>query len=599
MLPVPEAPTAFPLERERWGRVVRDARRLLGRPVHLSLHPGGIVITPMPTDSYAPVQWAAKGVMMTQFEKDAIEYIGLVKIDLLGNRALSTVDEAQLHARVAVPMAPTIAHDPLTVEMARTADTLGVTQLESPAMRNLLLQMQAESLDDIIQALALLRPGAASIGMKERFIRRRQGLETINLSAGPMERLLGETHGLMLYEDDALRLIQALTGLSPADADRLRKRISKHRTEEEAEALRQEFLRACVRMGTPTEGLGELWQQLAKFNRYSFCKSHAVSYGLIAWQAVYLKAHHPLAFWTAVLNNNQGAYMRWVYIEAIKRAGIEVRLPCVNRSGLFFQPEGDDALRTGLEAIAGLPRELRLALVAERDRNGPYHDLGDLRRRVAIGPEALAILIRAGAMDFTGKGRPALVLEARLQDAWGEAAMASRGRRSPVDIKHLGHACLPGTGVPGSPLAGELFAIDPTEGWSPPDDPPERRWRDEWQSLGFVIGPPLFTLFARPVPPVRGVPLISSSEVTRFIGRLVRVQGLVATARHVVTAENRSVQFVTLHDEHGMTEVTLFSGTCAQVPYLTLGPYVAQGVVEERFGSITLTARRFERMGGG
>jgi DNA polymerase III alpha subunit len=386
----------------------------------------------------------------------------------------------------------------------------------------------------------------------------------------------------MLYEDDALRLIEALTGLPAADADRFRKRISKHQTEEEGEALRREFLRLCGRGGVSPEGLDELWRQLAKFNRYSFCKSHAVSYGLIAWQAAYLKAHHPVAFWTAALNNNMGAYPRRVYVEAIKRAGIEIRLPCVNRSGLFFHPEGG-AIRIGLEAVTGVPRQVKLDVVAGRERDGPYRDLGDLRRRVSIGPEALGTLIRAGALDFTGRSRPALFLEAQLQDAWRLAVCRGEARNDKQGGKQDGKQ-------------DELFALDPTEGWSPPDDPPRRRRRDEWQTLGFVLGPPLFSLFKRPLPPRPGAPLVASHEVPAHAGRLVRVQGLVATARHVVTEDGRPLQFVTLEDEHGLVEVTLFPGTCPQVPYLTMGPYVATGVVEERYGAHTLTARGFERL---
>jgi DNA polymerase III alpha subunit len=573
-------PRLFPLESERWPRIIADARRLLGRPMNIALHPGGIVITPQPIDSYCPVEWAAKGLIMTQLDKDAVEYIGLVKIDLLGNRALSTVDEARQFAGAPVPGSAQSDGDPATLALLQQGDTLGVTQLESPAMRHLMIQVQPRGLDDVIQALALLRPGAASIGVKDRFIRRRAGLETEYVIHPALKTLLGETHGLMLYEDDSLRLIQALTGLPAAAADRFRKRISKHRTDEEAEGLRQEFLALCARRGVPAEAVGELWVQLAKFNRYSFCKSHAVSYGLIAWQAAYLKAHHPLAFWAAALNNNMGAYPRRVYVEAIKRAGIAIRLPCVNRSALEFLPE-EGAIRTGLEAVAGLPGELRLALVRERERAGPYRDLADLRRRLAPGPEALGVLIRSGALDFTGRSRPALVLESRLQDAWrsavcsGERGCVSAPRKEP----------------------DELFRVDATEGWAPPDDPPERRWRDEWETLGFVLGPPLISLFQQPVPVVKGVPLIGSHEVANCTGRLVRVQGLVATARNVYTEDGRPIQFVTLEDEHGLAEVTLFGGTCEQVPYLTMGPYVAMGTVEERYGAHTITARRFERLG--
>jgi DNA polymerase III alpha subunit len=270
-----------------------------------------------------------------------------------------------------------------------------------------------------------------------------------------------------------------------------------------------------------------------------------------------------------------GAYPRRVYVEAIKRAGIAIRLPCVNRSALEFLPEAG-AIRTGLEAVAGLPGELRLGIVRERERAGPYRDLADLRRRLSPGPEALGVLIRSGALDFTNRSRPALVLEARLQDAWRSAVCSGERGSVPRD---------------------ELFRVDATEGWAPPDDPPERRWRDEWETLGFVLGPPLISLFRCPVPVVKGVPLIGSHEVPNCTGRLVRVQGLVATARNVYTEDGRPIQFVTLEDEHGLAEVTLFGGTCEQVPYLTMGPYVAMGTVEERYGAHTITARRFERLG--
>src|SRR5207253_3340350 len=249
------------------------------------------------------------------------------------------------------------------------------------------------------------RPGAASVGMKELFIRRRRGLEPVRYVHPLLKPLLHETQGLMLYEDDALRVLQAVTGLSAPDADRFRKRVSKHRTEKEARALTEEFLAACQRNGVPRTVAADLWVQLAKFNHYSFCKSHAVSYGLIAWKAASLKVHQPLCFWPAALNNNQGMYPRRVYIEAIKRAGITVHLPCVNRSDEVFTAE-EDGIRTGLEAIASLNEGFRAALLADRARRGPFRDLADFRRRVNPGPEALTLLIRCGALDFTGKARP-------------------------------------------------------------------------------------------------------------------------------------------------------------------------------------------------
>ena len=359
---------------------------------------------------------------------------------------------------------PTVAEadppDPCTLSLLQRGDTLGVNQLESPAMRHLLIQVRPKNLDDVIRVLALIRPGAASIGAKEAFVRRRRGLESVRYAHPCLEPVLRETHGLMLYDDDALRVLQTLTGWPAPEADRVRKQIAKVKTDADATALTATFLTACVRNGIPREAAVAIWPELAKFNRYSFCKSHATSYGLIAWEAAYFKTHYPQAFWTAALNNNQGMYPRWVYVEAIKRAGIEVRLPCANRSAGPFVLEGQ-AIRAGLDTIAHLDEAFRAAIIEER-RLGPYRDLADFRRRLAPGPEALALLIRCGALDFTGQTRPALFLEA--------------------DLEGLISA------------TGELFAALVPD-WQPSDYSERRRLLEEWQLLGWIAGPSLLSLF--------------------------------------------------------------------------------------------------------
>jgi DNA polymerase III alpha subunit len=454
------------------------------------------------------------------------------------------------------------------VALLQRGDTLGVNQLESPAMRHLLIQMQPRGLNDVIQALALIRPGAASVGAKELFIRRRRGLEPVWHAHPSLVPLLAETQGLMLYEDDALRVLEVLTGLPRCDADRFRKRVAKHRTEEEALALTEEFLAACASNGVSHSVAAALWVQLAKFNHYSFCKSHAVSYGLIAWEAAYFKTHYPRAFWTAALNNNQGMYPRRVYIEAVKRAGIPLYLPCVNRSAAEFTVEGE-GIRVGLGVIASLDETLREAILTDRRGRGPYRDLADFRARLRPGPEALRLLIRTGAFDFTGRTRPALFLESDLQDL----ALA----RCPLPTAHC-------------PL---LFGDDPDFDWQPEDYEVGQRLQDEWALLGFVVGPPLLSLCRAQLPPG----LVSSRELPNYLGRRVRVAGLVATGRHTPTSDGRTMQFVTLEDEEGLIEVTLFPGTCPAVAYLTLGPYLAEGLVEEQYGVLTVTAQRFVRMG--
>src|SRR5581483_6585405 len=203
----PPLPDSFPLEPSRWPRLVRDARRLLGHPHYLNVHPGGIVITPRPIEEYVPVQRAAKGVPITQFDKDGVEATGLVKIDLLGNRALSNVDDA-LRLNGDAARSPSFYDDPATLHLLRSGDTLGVNQLESPAMRHLLIQLQPRSLSDIVCALALIRPGAGAVGMKGKYIERHCGGAAAPSLPGCLEPVLRETHGLLVYQDDALGMVR-------------------------------------------------------------------------------------------------------------------------------------------------------------------------------------------------------------------------------------------------------------------------------------------------------------------------------------------------------------------------------------------------------
>ena len=392
------------------------------------------------------------------------------------------------------------------------------------------------------------------------YIRRRLGLEPVRSVHPKLAEVLGETHGLMVFEDDALRVIEALTGQSAGAADQFRKRIFKHRTEEEARVLTLEFLSACSRNGVPRATAEDVWVQLAKFNSYSFCKSHAVSYGLIAWKAAFLKAHYPLQQWTAALNNNQGMYPRRVYVEAIKRTSLEMLLPCVNRSADEFTTE-EGRIRAGLGAIAGLDEARRQRLLDDRSKRGPYTSLADLRRRLEPGPETLSLLIRVGALDGLGLTRPAFYLEGALI--------------APLATRH-------------SPL----FEDDPDLRWGPDDYSIERRRHDEWELLGFVAGPPLLSLLGRFMPADRR----RACELTEHVGRRVTVAGVVAAARMTTTDAGRPMQFITLEDETGLIDVTLFPGGATLVPYLTLGPYQATGIVEDQYGALTLNAQDVRKL---
>jgi DNA-directed DNA polymerase III PolC len=567
-------PKNLPIDEERLRAILATARALLGFPRHLSVHPGGVVITPDPIDLHAPLQRAAKGVVVTHFEKDSVEKMGLVKLDLLGNRALSTIRETldlveRRHG--ARPDVERIApDDPATVRLLRRGDTIGVNQLESPAMRHLLLMLQPADAERVMQALALIRPGAAAIGMKEAFVRRARGLEPPRCAHPRLEPVLGDTYGVMLYEDDALLVAAAMGGMPLAEADRFRRAIAKARTDDERLALSDRFLDACRRNGVPPAAAAEQWLHMAKFNSYSFCKAHAASYGVLAWAAAWLKAHRPLEFWVAALNNNQGMYDPSVYVEEAKRAGIGVRLPCVNASGDEFTVE-PGAIRIGLGRVRELSERARAALFRERER-GRFASLQDLIARVpALEQGEVQNLVRCGALDGTGRPRPELLLELRL--VWN-AARRARGTRS------LAPDAL------ASPRLPALRA--PTE---------EERLRDELELLGLNVHAHLMTFFR---PGLRVPGLQDSRQVPSHVGRSIRLAGMLDALRITETDRGDSMEFLTLEDEHGVFEVTMFPDAFRRfsAEVRTWGPYLVEGKVEDQHGSLTITLGRIAPIGG-
>jgi len=560
----------LPVEPERVGLALDLAGRLEGFPHHLSLHCGGVVITPGPISRHAPLERAAKGVVVTQYDKDGVEAVGLVKLDLLGNRALSSISESVRLAssrgeRVDPETLP--ERDLLTERLLAGGDTVGVNQLESPAMRHLVRQIAPRDVKGLMQVLALIRPGAASLGMKEQFVRRARGIDPVPGIDPRLDHILRETHGIMLYEDDALFVASELAGLPPAQADRFRRAVTKTRTDEERGALSEEFLSLCERNGVDEKIAADLWVQMAKFNAYSFCRAHAASYARLAWANTYMKAHHPAEFWVAALNNNEGLYPRWVYIEEAKRAGIGALGPCVNRSGCEFALS-DGAIRTGLLMVKGLSARARESVI----KNRPFAGIFDLVARTSVRIAEAEALVRCGALDFTGRARPGLLLEVYA------------GFKEAKRLRGEGEALFR---VPDAPPKEELGRYSDPE-----------RWRDEWQILGIATGRHPVA-WIRPRLERMGVGM--SAEALSRPGAEARLAGIVAADRTAHTEKGETMAFLTLSDETGLFEVTLFPDLYrkvrARVSEAGIGPFLVEGRVEDQCGSVSVTATAIRPLG--
>jgi DNA-directed DNA polymerase III PolC len=380
--------------------VWRLASDLGGVYAEKSLHVGGIILTPAPAGRYLPLEKSAKGLVMAHFDRDAVEDLKLIKLDLLSVRGLAAI--SQTKETLGLHNLP--PRDPKVAALLRSGRTIGCFQVESPAMMNLLRRMKPESVRELVQALALIRPGPTESGMKEALLRSREGRP---VRRDPfLERILPETGGLLLYEEQVMQVAERVAGMPPEEGDLLRRSL-KRRGGPEA-ALKERFFKEARARGYAAAEVDKLWGMMEKFSSYSFNKAHSASYAAMAYQAVYLKAHHPVAYLAAVLNAGGGYYELPEYIEEAKRLGIPLFGPDINRSLYQFEVEGR-GIRVGLLAIKGLALKTAERVIHER-QSGDYGSVEDFLARVKLTRAELLALIRAGVFDSLEPKRSRQVL---------------------------------------------------------------------------------------------------------------------------------------------------------------------------------------------
>ena len=376
------------------------ASELSGVFAEISLHVGGVILTPAPVECFLPLEESAKGLLMCHYDRDTVEELKLIKLDLLSTRGLAAISET----RKTLKLDHIPPNDRQAYALLREARTIGCFQVESPAMMNLLRRMKPENLSDLIHALALIRPGPTESGMKEAFLRKREGKAA---AEDPLlAKVLPETGGLMFYEEQVMQVAERVAGFPPEEGELLRRQLKKRRVEEK---LRQKFFQQALSRGYSSSEIEALWQKMEKFSSYSFNRAHSASYALMAYEAVYLKAHHPLVYMTAVLNAGGGYYQLPEYVEEAKRLGLAILGPDVNRSGYNFKVEGR-AIRVGLGLIKNLTLKTVEKIIGEREKDGPYLSMEDFLSRVKPGQSDLLTLIQAGALDSLEPNRSQQVL---------------------------------------------------------------------------------------------------------------------------------------------------------------------------------------------
>jgi DNA polymerase III alpha subunit len=529
--PPPERGTRFA---ETTARVLA---KLVGLPRLLALHPGGVVIAPGRVDELVPVERAARGLTVTQYDADGIEAIGLPKLDLLGNRFLTQETRAWTlvgRANGARAAANAIApDDAATLALIHAADTVGCYQLETPALRALLLQLGARSFDDCVAALALVRPGAsAGMAKREYLSARRSGRGTVP----------------PLYDEDVMTLLSTAGGISLGAADRLRTAIIAAAPEQH-DALGREFVTLASKRGLDPARAAAAWSVATRFAAYSFCKAHALSYARLAFRSAFLKAHHPAAFACALLDSYGGAYPLRTVAADFGRAGVSILAPSVNSSGRASSLEIGARVRLGFARVKHLTSRGAAALIAERSAHGPFVSVQDLAARVALTRPELRALLLCGACDELA---PTAADCASLGVADPEQCAAAR--REAADSRR------------------------PREGAAAPRaDRALVRIRDELAILGVhVTDHPLRVLRGE----ARRQGCVASAEVRgAAAGERVRFVALVAASRRHRRPRGGSVLFVTFEDEEGLVEALIPALHYAALePRLTTpGPYLVEG----------------------
>jgi len=534
--------------------LARIAARLTGLPRHLGLHCGGLVITPCPLTDIAPLTRAPKGVVMTQYEKDQAEMLGLIKMDLLGNSALTVIAEARdwLGKRGVEFSEPGPRFDYKVNRLFANGDTLGVYQCESPGMRQLCRALRPTNRKETAAALSLIRPGPAAAGMKETFIRRRRGLASVDYGHPGMAEFLADTYGVMLFQEDVMKVAVNLAGYSFAEADTLRRTVSKKRTGEAFAAERHRFVFKRAAGAGVTPAVAEaIWARVARFASYAFCKAHASVYGRLAWLTARLKAHYPREFYTAVLNGHKSMYPKRVFVWDALRHGIPVLPPDIFESELCWTP-GPRGIRAGLGIVHGLRRAVLGEVLRER-RVRPFRDLDDLRRRVRFQTGELERLILVGACRAWGRR------EALLTRLWtgtpGESVLLPQPT-SQAALPSLATAELSLTGIP--------FTSHPTQ-------------------------------------TAMSAAICRAVQMRAWINREVVMVGILDACKHTrAKTDNgkpgREMSFVTLEDATGLFEVVLFPEAHQRWGKLfrQLGPYRVRGTVTASWDSLVLELREAE-----
>jgi DNA-directed DNA polymerase III PolC len=547
-------------------QIFEDAEALLKLPRHLSVHAGGLIVAPgVLTDIVPVMRSGSKGIIITQLDLDSVEALGLVKIDLLGIRGLTvlgdvaefiTEKEPEQYANLVSALEEIPSQDDQTSQRVEAGLTIGCFQIESPGMRSTLKEIHARSEDDIMAALALYRPGPLTGGLKDAFVRRFKGEEKVSHLHTALAPLLDETFGVILYQEQVLRIAHELAGFSLADADLLRRAMSHFDPGKRMQELQRKFVsEAENKSGVPTEVGERVWEMMAAFAGYGFPKAHAASYAKVAWRSAWCKTYFPGHFMAAVLANWGGYYSQRVYLSEARRMRLSVRPPHVNWSESNFKVR-NEALYMGLDQVKDLTRRTIERII----QLAPFNTLDEFLSRVDPRKQEANNLARVGG--FEGFGTIPSILQ-RLENGWQAGQMSLFGWGEKVDDWTL-----------------------------------EQKVTAQVELLGVSIEAHPLELAADLISKSGS---ISTADAAGKLGRRVTIAGVRQTSHRSHTSTGESMLFLTMEDLTGSLDIIAFPDVYRVAKDLlnSTFPILVTGVMEmdTSRGEPYLRAERVTRLG--
>jgi DNA polymerase III alpha subunit len=451
--------------------------------------------------------------------------------------------------------------DESTQELIRTGNTIGCFYIESPGMRSLLKRTDCRTFEMLTAVSSIIRPGVAESGMMKEFIERHKDPKRRKYLVPEMEKYLGETYGVMVYQEDVIKVAHHIVGLTLEESDLLRRAMSgKMRSHKAMQLVVDKFFVCCKEKGYSDEVSQKLWKQIESFAGYAFCKAHSASFALLSFQVAYLKAHYPAQFMAAVLTNQGGYYSAAVYISETRRLGIKVLLPSANES--VYEYKGNDGnIRMGFMSIKNLETSEAETIIKKREADGRYVSLADFLVRTKTGYERTESLIKCGAMDCFNQTRPTLL---RLLDVY------------------FNHRKLPNESV-NDLFMNESIKLE-KEVVTKREFSMEEKCVYEFETFGFMVTQHPLEFFSGEI---HRKDIVPSSDMLKYNGKKIKMIGCYMASKRIKTSKGDIMKFLSLEDMCGTFEVVVFPKAYAQYAELTLsmGPYLVEGKVDAENGN--------------